>query len=42
VITEKISFVCRSAKIKYRVELASGKLDPTLPEQSWTAETNLK
>jgi type VI protein secretion system component Hcp len=42
VITEKISFVCRSAKIKYRVEQSSGKLDPTLPEQSWTAETNLK
>jgi type VI protein secretion system component Hcp len=36
VVTEKLSFVCRSAKVQYRVEQASGKMSPVLPEQKWS------
>ena len=36
VIEEKVVFVCRSAKVHYRVEEHSGKLSPVSPVQSWS------
>lgn len=41
VVTEKLSFVCRTCNVRYRMEHASGTLGAVLPAQSWSV-ANLK
>jgi type VI protein secretion system component Hcp len=41
VVTEKLTFVCRTCNVRYRMEQSSGKLSASLPTQSWSV-INLK